>query len=67
MFSTLSVQRRYKKDNWNKNRSFGKEPAFREDLSPEAEEEPLLEAVFWQLLVKILQAGEDLACALVNC
>jgi hypothetical protein len=32
----------------------------------EAEESPLLEAVSRQLLVKILRAGKDLLCALVN-
>jgi hypothetical protein len=45
----------------------GREQPFREDLSPEAEEQPLLEAVTRQLLVKTLRAGKDLACALVIC
>jgi hypothetical protein len=44
-----------------KKRSARREPPAREDLSPEAEEEPLLEAVTGQLLVKILRAEEDLA------
>jgi hypothetical protein len=37
-----------------------REPPFREDLSPETEEQPLLEAVTRQLLVKTLQAGKKL-------
>jgi hypothetical protein len=32
---------------------------FREDLSPEAEDYPLLEAVTKQLLVKTLQVGKE--------
>jgi hypothetical protein len=43
------------------------EPPFKDDLSPEAEEQPLLEAITRKLLVKTLRAGKDLACALVNC
>jgi hypothetical protein len=43
------------------------EPPFRKDLSAEAEEQPLLEAVTRKRLVQTLQAGKDLACALVNC
>jgi hypothetical protein len=35
------------------------DPQFREDLSPEAEEQSLLEAVIRQRLVKTLQAGKD--------
>jgi hypothetical protein len=35
----------------------GREPPFREDLNPEAEEYPLLDAVTRQLVVKILRAG----------
>jgi hypothetical protein len=35
------------------------EPPFRENLRPEAEEQPLLEAVIRQLLEKTLQAGKD--------
>jgi hypothetical protein len=42
-------------------------PSFREDLSPEAEEQPLLEAVTRKRLVKTLQTGKDLACAVVIC
>jgi hypothetical protein len=48
-------------------KAVGREPPFRQDLSPEAEEYSLLEAVTRQLLVKILQAGKKLACALVIC
>jgi hypothetical protein len=44
-----------------KKSSVGRKPPFREDLSPEAEEEPLLEAVTEQLLMKKLRAEEDLA------
>jgi hypothetical protein len=36
----------------------GKAPPFREGLSPEAEESPLLEAVTRQLLLKTLRAGK---------
>jgi hypothetical protein len=43
------------------------EPPFREDLSADAEEYPLLEAVTRQRLVKTQQAGRDLACAVVTC
>jgi hypothetical protein len=32
------MQRGYKEDNGSKNSSIGREPTFREDLSPEAEE-----------------------------
>jgi hypothetical protein len=41
-----------------------REPPFREDLSPEAEKQPMSEAVTRQLLVKTLRARKDLACAL---
>jgi hypothetical protein len=37
-FSILSIQRGYKEDSWSKNSSFGSEPPFREDLSPEAKD-----------------------------
>jgi hypothetical protein len=37
------------------------------DLSAEAEESPILEAVTRQLLVKTQQAGKDLACVVVIC
>jgi hypothetical protein len=40
---------------------------FRQDLSVEAEESPLLEAVTRERLVKTEQAGKDLACAVVIC
>jgi hypothetical protein len=36
------------------------EPPFREDMSPEAEDYPLLEAVTRQLLVKTLGAGKKI-------
>jgi hypothetical protein len=39
----------------------------RENLSAEAEESPLLEAITRERLVKILQAEKDLACAVVIC
>jgi hypothetical protein len=45
----------------------GREPPFREDLSPEAEDTPLLEAVARERLVKTQQAGKVLACAAVIC
>jgi hypothetical protein len=32
------MQRDYKEDNWSKNSSLGRQPPFREDFSPEAEE-----------------------------
>jgi hypothetical protein len=50
-----------------KNSSVGREPSFREDLSPEVEEQPLLEAVTRKRLVKTLRVGNDLACAPVIC
>jgi hypothetical protein len=40
---------------------------FREGLSEEAEDSPLLEAVTRERLVKTQQAGTDVACALVIC
>jgi hypothetical protein len=43
-----------------------KESPFRVDLSAEAEEPPLLEAVAMERLVKVQQAGKDLACPVVN-
>jgi hypothetical protein len=45
----------------------GREPPFREDLSAEAEESPLLVAVTRERLVKTEQAGKDLAGAVVIC
>jgi hypothetical protein len=39
----------------------GREPPFREDLNPEAEDYPLLETVNRQLLVKTLRAGKGFA------
>jgi hypothetical protein len=42
-----------------------REPPFREDLSTEAEESPLLEAVTGERLVKTQQAERDLASILV--
>jgi hypothetical protein len=45
----------------------GREQPFREDLSVEAEESPLLEAVTREQLVKRQQTGKDLVCAVVMC
>jgi hypothetical protein len=61
------VQRGYKEDNRSKNSSVGREPPFREDLSTESEEKPLLKTVAKQLLLKTLQAGKYLTCAVVIC
>jgi hypothetical protein len=47
--------------------SAGRKPPFRQDLSPEAEAEPLLQAVIRQLRVKTLRARKDLACVTVIC
>jgi hypothetical protein len=44
-----------KRDSW---KTVGREPQFREDLSAEAEESPLLEAVTREQLVKTQQAGK---------
>jgi hypothetical protein len=41
--------------------------SWRNDLSTEVEESPLLEAVARERLVKALQAGEDLVFAVVIC
>jgi hypothetical protein len=48
-----------KRDSW--------EPPFGQDLSAEAEESPLLEAVTRERLVKTPQAGKALAGAVVIC
>jgi hypothetical protein len=48
-------------------KSVGRQPPFGEDLSEEAEESPLLEAVTRERLVMTQQAGKDLACAVVIC
>jgi hypothetical protein len=40
--------------------SFVREPPFGDNLSPQAEKQPLLEAVTRQLLVKTLRAEKDL-------
>jgi hypothetical protein len=75
------VRKEYKEDNWGNQVSFygslrrkesvgrepGREPPFREDLSTEAEESPLLEAVTRERLVKAQKAEKDLACAVVIC
>jgi hypothetical protein len=45
--------------------SVGRELPFREDLSAEVEESPLLEVVTRKHLVKTQQTGKDLACAVV--
>jgi hypothetical protein len=51
-----------KRDSWKR---VGKEPPFREDLSAEAEEFPLLEVVTRERPVKTQQAGKGLAGAVV--
>jgi hypothetical protein len=67
---------RCKEDNWGNQVSSvresvcrkgtdGREPLFREDLSAEAEETPLLEAAARERLVKTQHAGKDLASAVV--
>jgi hypothetical protein len=45
----------------------GSEPPFSEDLSTEAEEQALLEAVTRQLLVKTLRDGKDFVRPVVLC
>jgi hypothetical protein len=73
VFSTRSVQRVCRKEYWGdqvssvqeSEEAVGTEPTFREDLRPEAEEYPLLEAVTRQLLMKTQQAGKDLKYAVV--
>jgi hypothetical protein len=45
----------------------GREPPFRQDLSADTEESPLLQAVIRQRLVKTQQAGKALACVVVIC
>jgi hypothetical protein len=49
------------------NDAVGREPPFREDLRKEEGKYPLLETVTRKSLEKILQAGKDLACAVVVC
>jgi hypothetical protein len=44
---------------FDKNSSVGREPLFREYLSPEEKEETFLEAVNRKRVVKTLQAGKD--------
>jgi hypothetical protein len=73
-FLRRSLQRGYKEENWGNQFSFVRESvkksvswkgaAVRENLNPEAEEYPLLEAVTRQLLVKTLRCVKDLACDL---
>jgi hypothetical protein len=50
-----------------KKQTAGREPPFREDLSMEAEESPLLETVTRERLVKTWQAGKNFTCAVVIC
>jgi hypothetical protein len=50
-----------------KKKAVGREPPFREDLSLEVEESPLLEAVTRERLVKTQHAGKDLVGAVVIC
>jgi hypothetical protein len=45
----------------------GREPLFRDELSAEYEESPLLEAVTRKRLVKTQQAGKGLAGAVAIC
>jgi hypothetical protein len=52
-----------KRDRWKR---VGREPPFREDLSAEAEESPVLEAVTREQLVKT-ENWKDIACAVVIC
>jgi hypothetical protein len=73
------VPRIYKEDNWDNQVSsvweavrksdtrkrVRREPPFKEDLSAEAEESPLLEAVTRERLMKTQQAGKYLAGAVV--
>jgi hypothetical protein len=74
------VPRSYEEDNWGELSSVretvkksdswkrvGKERPFREDLSAEVEESPMLEAVIRERLVKTQQAGKCLASAVVIC
>jgi hypothetical protein len=81
MLSAQAVPKGYKKDNLNNQvssvqeavkkrdswKGAGSGPPFRKDLSMEAEESPLLEAVTRKRLVKTQQAGKDLMCAVVIC
>jgi hypothetical protein len=55
------LQRGYKEEHLSENISFGREPPFRENLNPDVENWPLLEAVTRKRLVKTLLAGKDLA------
>jgi hypothetical protein len=52
-----------KEDNWSKNWAVERESPFREDMSPEAEKQPLLGAVTRQLLMKTLRARKDSVCS----
>jgi hypothetical protein len=68
------VPRSYKEDSWGNEvstvleySSVERELPFRKDLSVEAEEYPLLEAVTRERLVKTQQIVKDLACAVVIC
>jgi hypothetical protein len=81
VFPTWSMQKGYKEDNWGNEVSsvwdaamkrdswkrVGMKLLFREDLSPEAEESALLEAVIRKWLVRTQQAGKGLAGAVVIC
>jgi hypothetical protein len=51
VFSTRSLQRGYEEGNRNKFSSVERKPPFREDLSPEEKEEPLLTALTRKHLV----------------
>jgi hypothetical protein len=75
--SARAVPRSYKEDNLGnqissvtgsaKKKSVGREPPFREDLSAEAEESPLLQAVTRERLVIRQHVGRDLVCVVVIC
>jgi hypothetical protein len=77
VFSTRFVPRSYKEDSWGnqvssvresvKKRVSWKGGAIQEDLSGEAEESPLLEAVTSERLVKTQEAEKGLADAVVIC
>jgi hypothetical protein len=71
--TVLYTRSGYKEDNWGNQVSSVREcvklgrPPFIEDLSTEAEEWPLSEAVTGKRLLKIPQNGKGLACAGVIC
>jgi hypothetical protein len=60
-FSTQSMPRSYKEDNWGDQVQFCT-GVCKEKNSAHEDESPLLKSVTRKCLVKTLQAGEDLAC-----